>query len=126
MKETGKKLIGILDGTAYSPEAAFWFYAPALDKWKLAIVIKKIANRGPREMYRVLQKVLDKSREDLSALPLEELSLLPLKAPIVQLLERALRTERDAIQGIRFTGNVVDGNYIDDTYIYRMATKSGK
>ena len=76
--------------------------------------------RKGRAGYKAVHKALAKQSATL-ALPLGQISVVGLKAPLYRVLRRLVRTARRAIAGIRLTGNVVDDVLVQDAYIYRSS-----
>lgn len=117
--DAGAALVREMDNVGLQPDAAFWFYFPEIQAWKLVIAEVKVGPEGPREVYRQIQRILGKLPEKPAALSLDDITLAKPDAPIVGLLRRALRTG-PGISGIRFQHNVIDGTLIEDAYIYRV------
>ena len=119
MIDSGAKLIGRLDECSVRPDAAFWFYFPDTQEWKLVLAEVKVGTQGPKEVYREIQEVLSKFSKDIGDLSLDNIALSKMDAPIVSLLRIAMRTG-PGISGIRFKNNVINGTVIEDAYIYRL------
>jgi hypothetical protein len=102
-----------------SPDAAFWFYYPDTHSWKLFLVEMKLAQEGPREAYRSVQKALQALRNEVVHLSLEDVAVAKPDMPLVALLSRVISTG-PGIGGIRLSRNVINGQMIEDAYIYRM------
>jgi len=117
--EAGKVLVRELDKTQLEPDAAFWFYFPDIQAWKLVIAEIKVGPRGPKEVYSQIQRILRKLPKDVAVLSLDDIALARPDAAIVALLRKAVRTG-PGISGIRFKRNVIDGMLIEDAYIYRV------
>ena len=119
MIQSGGALVRKLDERGLSPDAAFWFYFPDLQQWKLIIAEVNLASRGPRETYKEIQDTIGKAEEELGDLSLDSVALAKPDAPIVSLLGAAISTG-PGISGIRFTNSVINGTVIEDAYIYRL------
>ena len=119
MMESGARLIDKLDERGIQPDAAFWFYFPDLQAWKIVIAEVKLGKQGPKEVYRQIQKVLSKFSQELHGLSLDDVALANPDSPVVALLRVAMRTG-PGIGGIRFKHNVINGTLIEDAYIYRI------
>ncbi|MFI0416568.1 MAG: hypothetical protein ACH255_20820 [Candidatus Thiodiazotropha sp.] len=116
--KAGEALLKEADASNFKIDAALWFYFADQEAWKLLLHIKEVEKEGPKHIYNRLQKLLVKAKikEDL---PLSEIALSKPKAPLLNLLKIAVRTG-PGISGIRFTGNVINGQLIPDAYIYRL------
>lgn len=119
MIEEGASLVGKLDESGVPPEAAFWFYFPDVQQWKLVLAEIKLGERGPRQFYKRIQEVISSDQMNMPDLALDDITLAKPDAPIVVLLKHAIHTG-PGIGGIRFTNNVINGTVIDDAYIYRL------
>lgn len=116
--EAGAKLVRKLDERGLAPDAAFWLYFPELQAWKLVLAEVKVAQLGPRKVYREVQETLTGTPE-LHELTLDDVSIAKPDAPMVALLRTAIHTG-PGISGIRFKNNVINGHMIEDAYIYRL------
>jgi hypothetical protein len=116
--KAGEALIKEADASKMKIEAALWFYFQDQESWKLMLSIKGLEQEGPKSVYNKLQKIIVKAKikENLT---LSEIALAKPKAPLLDLLKIAVHT-RPGISGIRFTGNVINGQLIPDAYIYRL------
>jgi len=118
--KAGEDLLKEADASILEVDAALWFYFPDQESWKLLLSIKGIEKEGPKQIYNQLQKLLSKSQIKES-LPLSEIVLAKPKTPLLDLLKLAVRTPSKDVSGIRFTGNVINGQLIPDAYIYRLS-----
>lgn len=119
MIDAGAVLIGKMDRSKMQPDAVFWMYFPEIQRWKLVIVEIKLGMGGPKQGYRQIQTLLRKYTEELKGLTLDDVTLEKPNARIVSLLRTAIRTG-PGISGIRFKNSAVNGNLIEDVYIYRI------
>ena len=120
MIETGATLVRKLDERGLQPDAALWLYSPDLEQWKLVIAEVKVGKKGPKEVYRQIQKILTESADEIAELSLDDVALAKPDAPIIALLRAAIRTG-PGISGIRFKNNVINGTLIEDAYISRLS-----
>ncbi|HKU18705.1 MAG TPA: hypothetical protein VJP80_05525 [Candidatus Saccharimonadales bacterium] len=116
----GKKVLIGLDRTHFPTAAAFWFLASDSTGWRYIVATHLLDELGPIQTYGRLQKELTKILGKDSVF-IKEISIVSPAHPLVGLLRLALRTEPEVISGIRFTGNVINGQYIDDAYLYRVS-----
>lgn len=117
--DAGAALIRKLDESGLQPDAAFWFYFPDAQVWKLVVAEIKVGKNGPKEVYRLIQRMLGKGNPEFEELSLDDLALIKPDAPLVTLLRTAVHTG-SGVHGIRFSNNVVNGTVIEDAYIYRL------
>lgn len=116
--KAGEALIKAGDTSNMRIDAAFWFYFQDQEAWKLMLSIKGVEKLGPKSTYNKLQKLITKTKIN-EQLTLSEIALTKHKAPLLNLMRAAIKTG-PGISGIRFTGNVINGQLIPDAYIYRL------
>ena len=118
--EEGAELLRALDAAGLIPDAAFWFYFSDINAWKLVLAEMRVGPAGPREVYKQVQRALGTRADKIKSFSLADVVVAKPDAPVVSVLKRALRVERNA-GGVRFSQNVIDGVLIEDAYIYRLA-----
>jgi hypothetical protein len=119
MIELGASLLRTLDSSRIPVTAAFWFLMP--DKsWRYLIASPLFNPLKPEDFYRSTQPVVSKALSANTTL-ISSLSVMPPDHPLVQLLKAAIVTGQDSISGIRFTANTINGQFIEDAYIYRLS-----
>jgi hypothetical protein len=79
--EHGRRLIEALDQTGFPVVAAFWSFFPEGDLYRLVIASPVVDEKGPREAYTKIQKVLHDLK--LSDLALEDITVLSPYDPLV-------------------------------------------
>lgn len=120
MVRDGALLVQRLDEAGWQVSAAFWFYFADANAWRLQIASPEVATKGPRESYKVAQGALASLPIEDRALALEDIAVVPTDHPLVGLL-RTMVTTGPGISRIRFSKNVINGQFIDDALIYRMS-----
>lgn len=118
--DAGAELVQRLDDKGLRPDAAFWLYSSETQSWRLFLAEAKLPSAGPKHVYRNIQKVMKDVPEDSRILGLSDIGLLRSDAPLIKSLRTAIKTSH-GISGIRVTNSVVNGNLIEDAYIYRVA-----
>ena len=118
--QEGAELLQALDEAGLTPDAAFWFYFSDINAWKLVLAEMRVGPDGPREVYRQVQRALSNRADKIKSFSLADVVVAKPDAPVVSVLKRALRVERNA-GGVRFSQNMIDGVLIEDAYIYRLA-----
>ena len=101
MIERGAELTRQLDCAPIEVIASFWLYISESEKWRLIIASPQVTKNGPKKVYRKIQDVLAK---------------IPEESPRISLM--AIKPE--GTSGVRFSRNVINGQLIEDAYIYRM------
>ena len=113
--QEGAALITKLDADGVSPEAALWLYFADSGAWRLLLGEKKVGTRGPREVYRAVQRALHSLRNEVAHLSLEDVSVATPDAPEFKALRQVVTTG-PGIGGMRLGKNIIS----DDAYIYRL------
>jgi len=120
MVQAGAELTRKLDETGMPPDVALWLFVPESNEWRLLFASPEVAVQGPRKVYERIRVALEALGDMASTVPLSVISLLEPNAELVQLLKMAIRTGPGVGQ-IRFSKNVINGHFIDDALIYRVA-----
>jgi hypothetical protein len=118
MVREGALLVEKLDKSGWQPHAAFWFYFPEANAWRLLLASPEVTTKGPREAYTKIQSALaevDPAKRELS---LEDIGVVPSDNQLVSILRSFIRTG-PGIGSIRFSKNVINGHFIEDALIYR-------
>lgn len=120
MIDAGAELVRKLDELGLVLTAAFWFFMPEINEWRLLFASPDVSQKGPRDVYARIQLAIDQLGDSASAAPLSAIGLMEADAELVKVLRTAIRTGSD-VSPIRFSKNVVDGHFIEDALIYRIA-----
>lgn len=117
----GARLVEALDRAGLQVKAAFWFLIPELSVWRLFLASPIVVEQGRRAAYERVQEVLGELRSaGVEAPSLDNISAVSPDDEIVRLLSTAVRTG-PGISEIRFTSNTINGVFIEDAVIYRVA-----
>ncbi|HEY0142301.1 MAG TPA: hypothetical protein VGF48_15490 [Thermoanaerobaculia bacterium] len=118
MKKAGAELTRRLDDAAWPVIASFWYFVPDANQWRLMLASPNLESEGPKQSYEAISKAVSTLREYFDSL--EFISVVAPTHDVVQTLASAIQTGR-TIDGIRLSKRMVDGHFIDDAYVYRMA-----
>ncbi len=120
--KAGEALLSKLDEIKFDVRAAFWFYMPDSEEWRLIFASPAVDKKGPKEAYEKVQSQLPELKEELEQdyeLSLQNISVVSPNDDLVKLLKAAIKTG-PGVSPIRFTGNVINNVFIEDAYIYRV------
>ena len=117
--ENGKKVIKVLDNTVVKPTSVFWFYFADLESWRLIISSPYYTEKNSQDCYKDFIDRTNKTK--FTRLKISDVTLVPENNDLVNLLKVAVKTEADAIDGITFTSNTINGVFIENAYIYRLS-----
>ena len=116
--EAGRRVVIALDDAGFRVSAALWFYSPEQREWRLILASPEVAERGPRKAYQRIQSILAESPDRIE-IQLSDVSAVGPHDALIQLLTSAVATG-PGLSGIRFTGNTIGNQFIEDAYIYRL------
>jgi len=116
--DAGMELLRVLDASNFPVTGAAWIFFPDIEDWRLVI-------RSPRAEQNLQAALLDiaiamDAAGDLrSRLDLSRVKLVPPNDRMLQAMGSVVRAT--GLSNIRFSKNVINGIYIDDALIYRLA-----
>ena len=123
MIESGAELVRRLEESKMEFDAAFWLYSSDREAWRLVIAHPELGEIGPRKLYRHIQKVMMKFKDEISEVALADVTLFMPGNPIVTAIRKAMRINPD-ISGTRLTNTGINGTLIEGAYIYRVKRRS--
>jgi len=115
--ENGKKALQALDAEGLDVRSALWLFEREAG-WKFVLAMPSLKEKGPLATYERVRKALTKSNVEM---PLANVTLLSTGEGLPKSLRAAIKTNRKAIESIRFSHNRIGDTFIDDAWIYRSA-----
>ncbi len=115
----GESLLKELDKRKVAVTAAFWFYEPEYERWRLVIAMPLCDKEGPIVAYDLLQKALDKLPKD-RRLELTDINAENTKNTVVQALCKMIQIAPGS-GNLRVSRSSVNGIFIDDAVVYRTS-----
>jgi hypothetical protein len=119
MIDAGAQLTEHLDKANILVHAALWFYLADSNTWRMIFALPEVRIDGPKKVYKKVQTLLKKTPEDQPTIALRDITVMDDLDPLIKLLKIALKTS-SGISGIRFSKNTINGQLIEDAYIYRL------
>ena len=121
MIKAGAELTRILiqDEMKWLVTASMWFYFPEENRWKLLFSSSSVGKEGPKHAYQHIQEAIGRLPQDIPKVNLKDISVMDNSHPLISLMKIAIRTG-EGISGIRFSRNAINGQLIEDAYIYRL------
>ncbi len=119
MIKAGEELVKRLDKSEFRVKAAFWFFQTDNEVWRLIIASPKVKDKGPRQAYKSIQEIVKQIPSQKPRIELQNISVVDSSHHLVSLLKSAIKTGT-GISGIRFSQNTINGEFIEDAYIYRL------
>ena len=123
MVSAGAELTRKLDETRWPVFASLWFYIPEGMQWKLLLASPRVASDGPKKSYETVQAALEGTPAAKAVLSLSDIAVTDPNNPLIMLLRAAVGTG-PTISGIRFSKNVINGQFIEDAYIFRNSDRA--
>ncbi|MBF8276922.1 MAG: hypothetical protein HW390_1995 [Candidatus Brocadiaceae bacterium] len=119
MIKAGEELTCILDQMNWPVTASLWFYFVEENQWKMLLTSPSVEKEGPKRAYQRVQEALGKFQQGKPKIGLQDVAVTDESHPLISLMKIAIQTGR-GISGIRFSKNVINGQVIEDAYIYRL------
>jgi len=119
MIKAGEELTRILDKMNWPVTASLWFYFVEENQWKLLLTSPLVGMEGPKRAYQRIQEALGKFQQDIPKIGLQDVVVTDESHALISLMKNAIRTG-GGVSGIRFSKNVINGQVIEDAYIYRL------
>lgn len=110
-----------LDNAKIVVDAALWYYFPDIQNWKLLLSLTEMIKQGPKAAYQSIQEELSQIHD--IPFSLDDIAVTNPDSSILKLMRSAINTGT-GISGIRFSNNVINGQLIQDAYIYRLTRES--
>ena len=119
MIKSGGLIVTALDKLNLIVKGAFWLLLPDQHVWRLVIASPEVRRAGPKAVYRKVVSALHRLPSEASPVGTKDISVVEDKDPLVVLL-RSMISTGPGVSGIRFSKNVINGQLIEDAYLYRM------
>ena len=114
----GQELLRILDESGFPVTAAAWIYFPHAEEWRLVMRTPKAAASLQQALLE-LARAMDAKGDLRQRIDLARVRLVPPNDRMLEALGTTIRA--DGLKPVRFNRNVINGIYIDDALIYRLA-----
>lgn len=118
MVEAGAELTKKLDEIGLHVTSALWLFMPELNEWRLLFASPEVSASGPRDVYEKIRQAINQLGEKATAVPLSVIGVLDPNDDLVRLLKGGIQIV--GAKWIRFSKNVINGQFIDDALIYRV------
>ena len=121
MITAGAKLTRQLDEVGFDIVASFWLYTSEANEWLLVLASPYVTAAGPLKTYTRIQEVLRNGSADSNqSLNLQDTTVREDDDPLIVALRTGIKT-RKKIDGKRYTETVINGQFIEDAYVYRVS-----
>jgi hypothetical protein len=120
MISAGERLARYLVDTDIPIDALLWLYVPESNAWRFVVASPEVKTNGPKSVYQKIRSRIEQMPPSLEERVVwDDIVVVDSNDPLIRLLRQAISTGQ-AISGIRFSRNVVNGVLIEDAYIYRL------
>jgi hypothetical protein len=119
--DAGLTMVQVLDEAHFGVIAALWLFSADTERWRFVVA----TNATPRDIekkYFEAATIVSQWRESHPGQPILDLSRVRIVSqadPLIQGLRPAIRV--DGLSEVRFSNNIVNGIYVEDALIHRMA-----
>ena len=120
MIEAGAKLTQKLDEQGVEVSLALWFFMTDVNEWRLLFASPAVSTNGPQTFYKKVEEARKSLGVQADRLPLSDIGLIDINSQLAQHLRTGVKTGPE-VSRIRFSKNVLNGQFIDDALIYRNA-----
>ena len=121
MVEDGAQLLQKLDEMGLPISLAMWFYISGINEWRLMFASPESSVTGSTKVYEKINEARRAIGDLSERLPLLAIGVMGSSHPLVQLFRTAVKTG-PGISRVRFSRSAVNGHFIDDALIYRIAS----
>lgn len=120
MISAGERLARYLVESDVPIDALLWLYVPESNAWSFLVASPEVKTNGPKSVYQKLRSSIEQMpANDEEGVAWDDIVVVDSNDPMIKLLRQAITTGQ-AISGIRFSRNVVNGVLIEDAYIYKL------
>ncbi len=74
--DQGRKILELLDKTNLKIKSSFWIQWPETNEWKLVFCTDKLNAKGPKYIYREIQKIILGKQNKITSINLSEIVLI--------------------------------------------------
>jgi hypothetical protein len=119
MIDVGENLLKSLDAMGLPITAAMWLFDAETNDWRLKFASPATSIIGRREVYGKVAEARNALGLSSDDFPLDTVGLFDSGDKLIGSLQKALKTG-PGISRIRYSRNVVNGQFIHDALIYRL------
>jgi hypothetical protein len=114
----GTNLLRVLDQEGIAPRAAVWVHNPETDTWRLWVVPAK-STTDKRQFYRKVAEAISQHRDETQGIDVSDTEFVSETHPAIAALGKTFRIE--GISSVFLSNNMLNGYYLPDGIILRMA-----
>jgi hypothetical protein len=115
----GEQLVEKLGKSDLPIKGAFWMLLPESKLWRLVVASPEVGTLGPMSVYKKIQATLKKMGSDGPLVDLGDISVIEDTEQPFKSFKKILRASQGG-KGNRISRSVINGQLIDDAFIYRL------
>jgi hypothetical protein len=116
--ESAARLVKFLDENNMPVSGALWLYQSEAERWRLLISFQE-ERKDISKFYLDVAKLINKSLDRDKMIELSKVDFVEASKSVIGPLSKIVHI--DGISQVRFSHNRVNGIYIEDALIYRLA-----
>ena len=114
----GKALIEKLLESGEAVPPAIWKYLDEPNSWRLIIGVPIVKTKGPRDGYKLIQKMFNLYKEQFRYLSIYDITVVAPDDRVLAPFQKSfVLTDPN---GTRVSHTMLNGQYIDDAYVYNL------
>jgi len=119
--EGGKRLLEALDENGLDIRAAFWYYFPEPEEWRLVFATPMVDKEGPIVTYSRIRVILQ-GLDPIPEIPMRYISAVSPNSNLVKNLRSFIQIHPDNKSEHYLRHTIANGSYIDNAILYRIET----
>jgi hypothetical protein len=104
---------------SFKVNATLWALLSEYSDWRLIVAARQFDTLPPRDAYRPLHELLAAGGLDVGKTP--PIMILPVSDSFIKGLLRHFGKAR-SVEGMRLGGQMVGDRFVEDAYVYRIAS----
>jgi hypothetical protein len=123
--QVGEQIVRALDKAGIAVVAAYWYFIPEFQDWRLMIASPEVDEKGPFDLYLRVNELLSRLQPPIHFRP-DDIELIETRDPLVSELRIFRGTDPAPFVGGAVIRREAPGDiFIEDCYLYRAARLVG-
>ena len=116
--EASRALVDFLEAHGFPLKAALWVYQSDAERWRFMLCPRE-QRQDISTFYRGFAKAINAAGSPRTLLGLDRVDIIQDTSPLVDRLGKVLRVDNGG--SVRLTNNVINGVFLEDALILKMA-----
>jgi len=118
--QDGQHVVDALAKAGLNPRAAFWYFNPELETWRLMVMLPLMDTGNHQDAYKQVEQTRMTMQPQV-AMSLNDIVLQSRHSPLVAAVRQSVSSlPASARVGFHYIGKTVSNQFIGDVYIYRV------